>query len=122
MYCVLDSFSSFSSDESDELESESDENTRRDSLTTMNRFTVFDENVLPVGCDPKLFALTFELRSQRHTIEQSIENNKKAVELLNKTLNLAYVELDVIENDLKENLKELEAYRVRISVFDLTAI
>jgi len=88
----------------------------------MNRFTVLDENVIPAGCDPKLFALTFELRSQRHSIEQSIESNKKTVELLNKSLNLAYVELDAIENDLKENVKELEAYRVRISVLDLTAI
>lgn len=116
MYCVSESLLSSSSDESEESEQESDKDMKKDSLTAMNRFTVLDENVMPEGCDPKLFALTFELRSQRHAIEQSLENIKKTVELSVKNLNLSYVELNVIEDDLEENLNKLEAYRVRITL------
>lgn len=119
MLCVLDSLSSSSSDESDESEPETDKDLKRDSLATINRFTMLDENVLPVGCDPKLFALTFELRSQRHAIEQSTENTKKMAQLSNKNLNLAYAKLNDVENDLKENLDQLETYKVRISLVHL---
>lgn len=83
----------------------------------MGKLRVFDENVLPEGCDPKLFALTFELRSQRHKIEQYIENIKKQMELSNKNLSLAYTELDIIENGLNHNVDELEAYRVSKVLF-----
>lgn len=82
----------------------------------MGRLAVFDENVLPEGCDEKLFALTFELRSQRHEIEQSIETTKINAELSNKSLSLAEAELVVIENELKKNIDKLEAYQVR-SIF-----
>lgn len=75
---------------------------------------MFDENVMPEDCDPKLFALTFELRSQRHKIEQSIGNIKKKVEVSNKMLSIAYTELDTINDELNKNQNELEAYRVRI--------
>lgn len=80
----------------------------------MGQIAVFDENVLPEGCDPRLFSLTFELRSQRHEIEQSIENTKKKLELFNKNLSSAFSELDIIENELKQTLNELDEYRVGI--------
>lgn len=80
----------------------------------MGRIAVFDENVLPEGCDPKLFALTFELRSLRHEIEQSVENTRRKLELSNKNLSSAHAEFDTSENELKHNLDELDAYRVRI--------
>lgn len=80
----------------------------------MAQIAVFDENVIPEGCDPKLFDLTFELRSQRQEIEQLLETTGKKVELLNKNLSLAHSELGVIENELTNNIDELEAYRVRI--------
>jgi len=80
----------------------------------MSRVAVFDEKVLPLGCDPKLFNITLELRSKRYEIEQTIEDNKKKMDVLNTRLSLTYEEFDAIENELKQNINELEAYRVRI--------
>lgn len=74
---------------------------------------MFDENILPEGCDPKLFNLTFELRSRKHEIEQYIESVSKKVELSNTNFNTAYAEFEIIENDLKQTLSELEAYQVK---------
>lgn len=80
----------------------------------MGRLAVFDENALPEGCDPKLFALTFELRSLRHEIEKSLENTRRKLEMSNKNLSSAHVEFDISENELKRNLEELDTYRVSI--------
>jgi len=80
----------------------------------MSRVTVFDEKVLPLGCDPKLLNITFELRSKRYEIEKTIEDNNKKIDVLNTHLSLTYEEFDAIENELKQNINELEAYRVRI--------
>lgn len=113
IFIVLESLSS-SSNESDNSDSESVKNGSKESLITMGQIVVFDESIIPEGCDPKLFNLTFELRSKRHEIEQSIENTKKELELSNKNLNLFYAELDDIENELKQTLNDLEAYRVNI--------
>lgn len=99
---------------SDDSDTESVKNESGESLTALGRLAVFDENVMPEDCDPKLFALTFELRSQRHKIEQSIGNIKKKVEVSNKMLNVALAELDTINDELNKNQNELEAYRVRI--------
>jgi hypothetical protein len=110
---VLESFSS-SSDESEfDSEPEFVKNGSGESLTKMGRLTVFDENILPEGCDKKLFALTFELRSQRNEIELAIEKTKIKAELSNKSLSLAEAELIMIENELKKNIDVLEAYQVR---------
>jgi len=79
----------------------------------MGRIAMFDENILPEGCDPKLFDITLELRSQRHEIEQSIENSKRKLEFFDKNLSLAYAELNTIENELKQTLDALEAFQVR---------
>jgi len=80
----------------------------------MSQEVVFDEKVLPLGCDPKLFNITLELRSKRYEIEQTIEDNKKKMDVLNTRLSLMYEEFDAIENELKQKINELEAYRVRI--------
>jgi len=113
-YYFIESLSISSSDESDNSNTESVINGSGESLTIMDQIAVFDENIIPKGCDPKLFNLTFELRSQRHKIKQSIENTKKKLELSNKNLALAYKELDISENELKQTLNNLEKYRVRI--------
>lgn len=78
----------------------------------MGQIAMFDENVLPEGCDPKLFNLTLELRSQRHDIEKSMENSKRKLEFFDKNLSLAYAELNTIENELKQTLDALEAFQV----------
>jgi len=82
----------------------------------MSRAAVFDEKVLPFGCDPKLFNITLELRSKRYEIEQTLEENKKKIDVLNTRLSSTYEEFDTIENELKQNINELEAHRVRISL------
>lgn len=111
---ILASLSSSSSDESEESDTESTKNASGESLTALGQIAIFDESILPEGCDPKLFALTFELRTERHEIEQSIENTKKKIELSNKNLHIANAELVNIKNDLKEHIDELEAYRVSV--------
>lgn len=110
---VLDTLSSSSSNGSDESDPELI-NESAESFTAMSRVVVFDEKVLPLGCDPKLFNITLELRSKRYEIEQTIEDNKKKMDVLNTRLSLAYEEFDAIENELKQNINELESYRVRI--------
>lgn len=99
---------------SEDSYTESVKNESGDSLIALGRLAAFDENVMPEDCDPKLFALTFELRSQRHKIEQSIGNIQKKVEVSNKMLSVAHTELDTINDELNTNQSELEAYRVRI--------
>jgi len=113
LFIFLDTLSSSSSGGSDESDLEFI-NESAESFTTMSRVTVFDEKVLPIGCDPKLFNITLELRSKRYEIEKTIEDNKKKMDVFNAHLSLTYEEFDVIENELKQNINELEAYRVRI--------
>lgn len=103
--------------ESDNSNSESPKNESGESLMIMGQISGSDENVLPEDCDPKLLDLTFVLRSQRHEIEQSIENSKKKLTLFNKKLSLANAELDTIENELKQALDALESFRVRYLFF-----
>lgn len=80
----------------------------------MTQFVHVDEKVLPDGCDPKLFTLTFDLRAQRYEIEQTIESNKTKLRASNNNLSLAYTELTNIENSLKKNKDKLEINKVRI--------
>lgn len=80
----------------------------------MNRVPAFDEKVLPIGCDPKLFNTILELRSKKYEIEQNIEDNKRKLDASSTHLSLTYVELDVIEDKLKQIQNELESCQVRI--------
>jgi len=80
----------------------------------MNPVPVFDEKVLPIGCDPKLFNTTLELRSKKYEIEQTIEDNKRKLDTSSTHLTSTYVELDFIEDELKKIKNELEACQVRI--------
>lgn len=79
----------------------------------MGQLAIFDENVIPEGCDPKLYDLTFKLRSQRHEIEQNIDIFKKKMMSLNTNLVLANAELDITNNEMLRNRNELKAYKVR---------
>lgn len=42
-----------------------------------------DESVCPAGCDKKLYNLAFELRNQRHLIEQNVRRAKDDIQALN---------------------------------------
>jgi len=75
---------------------------------------VFDEKVLPIGCDPKLFNTTLELRAKKYEIEQTIENNKRKLDASSTQLTSTYVELEFIEDELKQIQNELESCQVRI--------
>ncbi|XP_025191573.1 uncharacterized protein LOC112591851 [Melanaphis sacchari] len=107
-----DTLSSSSSGGSDESDSEFI-NESAESFMAMSREAVFDEKVLPLGCDPKLFNITLELRSKRYEIKKIIEDNKKKMDVLNTRLSLSYEEFDALENELKQNINELEAYRMK---------
>lgn len=114
-YNILDLNSSSSSDVSDDTsDSELYRNKSIESLSTLAQFEHTEENELPLGCDPKLFASTFDLRSQRYEIEQLIEGHKVKLKSSNNNLNNAYAELTVIENDLNLNKDKLNINRVRI--------
>ncbi|XP_015370377.1 PREDICTED: uveal autoantigen with coiled-coil domains and ankyrin repeats-like [Diuraphis noxia] len=107
-----DDSSSSSSDESDESEPEYN-NESGESLMAMKVPTVFDEKVLPLGCDPKLFDKTLELRSKKYEIEKNIEDIKKKLDASRTHLSLAYVELNVIEDELKQTQNELESCQIK---------
>lgn len=79
----------------------------------MGQFVIFDENVMPKGCDPKLFALTFEMRSNRYEIEQYISDMKKKVKSFHANLDIAIVGFEIVEDDLMKIQKDLEKSQVR---------
>ncbi|XP_050423055.1 cilia- and flagella-associated protein 44 [Adelges cooleyi] len=106
-----DSLSSSSSDDDDDSDSDTNDDVSIDSNTLFGQL-LFDETVLPEGCDPKLFALTFELRSNRYEIEQFIESTYREVEVLKKTLSVELAELNVIDNNVLIKTNQLDAYRV----------
>lgn len=91
-------------------------NKSNESITAMGQFvTHVDETVMPDQCDPTLFALTFELRSQRYEIEQAIDGTKTHLKLLtNISISLGYAELDAVEHTIKQLEIELEKTRVSI--------
>lgn len=91
-------------------------NKSNESITEMSKFfTHIDETIMPDHCDPILFALTFELRSQRYEIEQAIDANKTHLKLLTSIgINSGYAELDAIEHEIKQIEIELEKTRVSI--------
>lgn len=80
----------------------------------MTQYVHVDETVLPNGCDPKIFNLTFNLRAQRYEIEQTIESNRNKFRISNNNLSLAYTELTNIENSLMKNKEILEINKVRV--------
>lgn len=112
LFSILESFSFSSSNESDDSVIDSTKNGSGESLTVIGELAIFDENVIPEGCDPKLYDLTFKLRSQRHEIEQNIEMFKKKIMSLNTNLVSANAELDITINEMKRNRNELKAYKV----------
>lgn len=63
----------------------------------------------PAGCDVKLYELTFELRSQRHLMENeandenmSIENCRSNINAMNKSLKIVEVKLQKENDELSE--------------------
>ncbi|XP_050529601.1 cilia- and flagella-associated protein 44 isoform X2 [Daktulosphaira vitifoliae] len=106
-----DDTDSSSSDESDDSDSDSNDDGSIDSATLFGQM-MFDENVLPEGCDPKMFTLTFELRSKRYEIEQCIENVYNSIDLLKKKLRVKYAELDVVNQELQIKIEKLDAFRI----------
>lgn len=113
LFSIIESFSSSSSNESNDSDEASSKGGSGESLTVKGQLAIFDENVIPEGYDPKLFDLTFKLRSQRYEIEQNIEMLKKKIMTLNTNLLSANAELDIINNEIKRNHNELKSYKVR---------
>lgn len=72
-----------------------------------------DESVCPPGCDPVLYDWTFTQRSARHTLELSIMEEKKQIELhkkeyetLLKKIKMTEVEYLACKEDLEEYIRE----------------
>ncbi|XP_029341420.1 cilia- and flagella-associated protein 44-like [Acyrthosiphon pisum] len=107
-----DDTSSSSSSESEESESEFN-NESGESIMAMSRVPVFDEKVLPIGCDPKLFNTTLELRAKKYEIEQTIEDSKRKLDASSIHLTSTLVELSFIEDELKQIRNELEACQIK---------
>lgn len=79
----------------------------------MGQFVVFDENVMPKGCDPNLFALTFEMRSNRYEIEQYVNDTKKKVKSFMANLDTTIEGFEIIEDNLRKIQGDLEKSQVR---------
>ncbi|XP_031357853.1 cilia- and flagella-associated protein 44-like [Photinus pyralis] len=101
--------SSSSSESSDSSESEQLDAGSIDSRD----FTVvrLDENVCPKGCDPALYAKTFELRTKRHGVELQIKDLRADIDSIAKEIATKTKKLKMIDKTLKESEKDLEAYQ-----------
>lgn len=71
-----------------------------------------DENVCPTGCDRGLYDLTFELRDNRHKIEQSVREKLNAIEEDRRQVDSFTREIKQIEIILQQNRDELQDFRV----------
>lgn len=71
-----------------------------------------DENVLPMGCDEKLYDMAFVLRKQRYMYEFQIREEQKKIEGLCKDRDMVNKKLKLVQHDLKSNHQDLEAFMV----------
>lgn len=79
----------------------------------MGQLVIFDENVMPKGCDPNLYALTFEMRSNRYEIEQYMNDTKKKLKSFMANLDTSIEGFEIIEDDLRKIEEDLEKSQVR---------
>nr|XP_033337675.1 cilia- and flagella-associated protein 44 [Megalopta genalis] len=87
---------------------------------------LFDENICPPGCDKQLYEMAFTMRAQRYEHELQIKEEQREIELLYKELDLETKSLKIVENNLKSNQEDLEAFIVekqkKLNDVDVTVI
>ncbi|KAF5282198.1 hypothetical protein FQR65_LT02895 [Abscondita terminalis] len=94
--------------------SESSESEQGDAASVDSRdfgIIKLDENVCPKGCNPNVYAKTFELRTERHGIEMAIRDEKTIIESLLKDMEFNKKKLKGIQTLLQDSQKELESYQ-----------
>lgn len=107
--------SSSSSSSSESSAEEQDDAISRDSMEVDQVY--LDESVCPIGCDKKLYNLTFDLRNQRHLIEQYIRQAKDDIQALNMEIKSLENNVNKINGTLaveNENLIQFTVIRIRI--------
>lgn len=73
-----------------------------------------DESVCPNGCDVKLYDLTFDLRTNRHQLEETVRNEQKSIETARKEIEFLTKQIKLVEVDLNVNKEKLASFRVCI--------
>lgn len=104
-----------SESDSDSSSSSSEESEEEDAGSVDSRdfgIIKLDESVCPKGCDPEIYNMTFELRSQRHAIELAIKEELKMLEMLKKEMEVHGKKVKVIEKNLQNSQEELETFQV----------
>lgn len=71
-----------------------------------------DENYCPPGCDRDLYDKTFELRAERHVLEQKVYEEHKAIDAAKKQIEELNVKMRAIEAQLTANRDTLMEFRV----------
>ncbi|KAK6640272.1 hypothetical protein RUM44_011958 [Polyplax serrata] len=106
-----------SEDSESESESESSSSSEEEDAKSLDSKDMgplrLDESVCPPGCDPALYDWTFAQRSARHTLELTIMEEKKQIdmhkkdyELLLKKIRLTEVQYLACKEDLEEYIRE----------------
>nr|XP_049696276.1 cilia- and flagella-associated protein 44 isoform X2 [Helicoverpa armigera] len=106
-------------DESSESESSSSSSDEEDegSLDSRDIGPIrLDPNICPEGCEQETYDLTYEMRGDRHKLEQNIMEQDRLVELLkrdieahNKVRRKLSAQLDQRKNDLREFMLEKQS-------------
>lgn len=108
----------YASDEDPSSSSSSDSSSSEDeadaaSLDSLDMGNVrLDESVCPPGCDRNLYDLSFDLRNQRHLIEQSIKSEELKIELNRKEIDSFAKEISLVNADIAVIKSELDDLRV----------
>ncbi|XP_029795183.1 cilia- and flagella-associated protein 44 [Suricata suricatta] len=92
-----------SSEEESSLESDEDESGSDDE--------VFDDSICPTNCDVGLFELAIQLREKRLDIEESLVEEKKIVDNLQKEYDTLSKKVKIVATNLNAAEKALEAYQ-----------
>ncbi|XP_046415054.1 cilia- and flagella-associated protein 44 [Neodiprion fabricii] len=85
-----------------------------------------DENTCPPNCDREIYLAAFSMRDKRYEYEFQIKEEQKCIESLRKEIESDTKKLKVIENVLKSNQDELQAFmrekQCKLNDIDMTVI
>ncbi|KAI4496377.1 hypothetical protein M0804_000187 [Polistes exclamans] len=89
-------------------------------------FIYFDENICPIGCDKALYDMAFVMREKRYEYEHEIREEYKAIEKLQKEVEMDTKKLKIIDDLLKTNVEELEKFMLekqkKLNDIDVTIV
>ncbi|XP_015185345.1 PREDICTED: cilia- and flagella-associated protein 44 [Polistes dominula] len=89
-------------------------------------YIYFDENICPIGCDKELYDMAFVMREKRYEHEHEIKEEYKAIEKLQKEMELDIKKLKIIDDLHKTNVDELEKFMLekqkKLNDIDVTIV